>query len=115
MKKRLPLFLLLIVGTAVGGYAADGDADADAKAIWGDTCKKCHGVNGNGDTKMGKKLKILDYTKAEGQAEFTDEEAFKAIKEGVKDENGKTRMKPAKDLTDEQINALVQYVRCLEE
>jgi cytochrome c553 len=113
MKKRLPLFLLLIVGTAVGGYAADGDADA--KAIWGDTCKKCHGVNGNGDTKMGKKLKILDYTKAEGQAEFTDEEAFKAIKEGVKDENGKTRMKPAKDLTDEQINALVQYVRCLEE
>ena len=107
MKKRLSLFLLLILGTAVGGYAADADA------IWGDTCKKCHGVNGNGDTKMGKKLKIRDYTTSEGQADFTDEEAFKAIKEGVKDENGKTRMKPAKDLTDEEINALVQYVRCL--
>lgn len=109
MKKRLPLFLLLIVGTAVGGYAADADA------IWADTCKKCHGANGNGDTKMGKKLKIGDYTTAEGQAEFTDEEAFNAIKEGIKDENGKTRMKPSKDLTDEEINALVQYVRGLEE
>jgi len=107
MKKRLTFFLLLILGTSVGGYAADVDA------IWGDTCKKCHGVNGNGDTKMGKKLKIRDYTTAEGQAEFTDEEAFKAIKEGVKDEKGKTRMKPAKDLTDEEINALVQLVRGL--
>ncbi len=111
MKNRLSLFLLFFVGIAVGGYAADASADADA--IWAKTCKKCHGDNGNADTKMGKKLHIADLTTAEGQDEFTDEEAFKAIKEGIKDENGKKRMKPAKNVTDEQIDALVQYVRGL--
>ena len=87
---------------------------ADAESIWTNQCKKCHGADGSGDTKMGKKLHIKDYTKAESQAEFTDEAAFTIIKEGKKDDKGKTRMKPAKEVTDEEINALVQYVRGLQ-
>ena len=46
------------------------------------------------------------------QALFTDEKAFAAIKEGVK-EGDKSKMKPAEKLTDEEIKALVSYVRTL--
>ncbi|MEZ5275295.1 MAG: cytochrome c [Opitutaceae bacterium] len=109
MKKLLPLSLLFSLGFAVGGYAAD------SAAVWTESCQKCHGANGNGDTKMGKKLKLGDLTKAEVQAEFTDEAAFKAIKEGIKDESGKTLMKPIEGLTDEEITALVHYVRGLKQ
>ena len=107
MKKLLPL--LLSLGFAVGGYAAD------SATVWTESCQKCHGANGNGDTKMGKKLKLRDLTKAETQADFTDEEAFKAIKEGIKDESGKTLMKPIEGLTDDEINSMVQYVRSLKQ
>ena len=73
-------------------------------------CAKCHGPDGKGDTKMGKKLEIKDFTDAKVQASFKDEELLKAIKEGVKD-GEKTRMKAAEGLSDEEIKALVTYVR----
>ena len=31
---------------------------ADVKEIWAKSCAKCHGPDGKGDTKMGKKLEI---------------------------------------------------------
>ena len=74
-------------------------------------CASCHGKNGRGDTKMGRKVGAKDYTDPKVQAAMKDEEMFKAIKEGLK-EGGKTKMKAHKDvLTDEEIKALVQYVR----
>ena len=33
---------------------------ADAKENWDQLCAKCHGVDGAGNTKMGKKLKVKD-------------------------------------------------------
>jgi mono/diheme cytochrome c family protein len=86
---------------------------ADAATIWGDQCAKCHGPDGKGDTKMGKKLSIADLTDAKTQASFTDEQAAKAMKEGLKDKSGKTTMKPIEGLTDADIAALVPYVRRL--
>jgi len=50
-------------------------------------------------------------TDAKVQSGFTDEDAFKALKEGLKDSDGKTRMKPAEGLTDDELKALVQHVR----
>ena len=44
------------------------------------------------------------------QASLKDEAMFKAIKEGVKD-GDKVRMKAAEGLSDEEIKALVAYVR----
>ena len=45
------------------------------------------------------------------QAEFKDDKMFKAIKEGVK-ENERTRMKGyAADLSDDEIKALVAHIR----
>jgi len=85
---------------------------ADVKETWEKSCKKCHGAEGKGDTTMGKKLEIKDLTDAKVQDSFKDDAAFKAIKEGVKD-GDKTRMKAIEGLSDDEIKAMVAYVRTL--
>ncbi|MEI6780082.1 MAG: cytochrome c [Verrucomicrobiota bacterium] len=83
---------------------------ADVKENWEKSCTKCHGADGKGDTKMGKKLEIKDFTDAKVQASLKDDAMLKAIKEGVKD-GDKTRMKAVEGLSDEEMKALVVYVR----
>jgi mono/diheme cytochrome c family protein len=86
---------------------------ADAKGNWEKNCMQCHGPTGAADTKMGKKLNAKNLTDPKVQASFTDADAAKAIKEGMK-ENGKTVMKAFGDkLSDADIKALVTYVRSL--
>ena len=79
--------------------------------IYDKECTKCHGADGKGDTKMGKKLGAKDYTDPKVQAEVNDAAAFKAIKEGLKDKEGKTLMKPTEGVSDADIKALVAYMR----
>ena len=105
--KKLVLAVMLVCSPALASHAAD------AKSNWAELCQKCHGTEGKGDTKMGKILTIKDYTDAKVQTEFTDEQAFKAIKEGVKDKAGAARMKPIEGLLDADINAMVAYIRSL--
>ncbi len=105
MKKAIVL-ALLVCAAAIGSARA-----ADAKDNWEKSCQKCHGPDGKGDTKMGKKLGIKDYTDAKVQADFKDDEALKAIKEGLKDKDGKVLMKAAEGYSDDEIKALVTYVR----
>jgi cytochrome c6 len=81
---------------------------------WENHCTKCHGADGRGQTKAGKKLKVRDYTSAAVQAEMTDEEMYKAIVEGTVDKNGKETMKGYKDeLTPEEMAELVTFIRSL--
>jgi cytochrome c553 len=84
---------------------------ADAKALYEADCAKCHGADGKGETKMGKKMGAKDYTDAKVQAELKDEAGVKAIKEGLKDKEGKVLMKPAEGTSDADIKALVAYMR----
>ncbi len=96
------------------GFAAVLNVSAaDAKANWDSLCAKCHGAEGKGDTKIGQKLGVKDLTDAKVQADLKDETATKALKEGVKDADGKTLMKPFDTLSDDEVKALVQYVRTL--
>ncbi|KAB2649068.1 MAG: cytochrome c [Verrucomicrobia bacterium] len=107
MKKILLLTLAISAATLV---AASAD---DAKATYDKSCAKCHGKEGKGDTKMGQKNGCKDYSDAKVQDALKDDEAIKAIKEGVKDKEGKVLMKPAEDLSDSDIKALVAYLRTL--
>jgi cytochrome c553 len=105
MKRTIVISIIAVSAALVTASAAD------VKETWEKTCAKCHGADGKGQTKMGQKLGIKDYTDAKIQAEMKDEEAFKAIKEGLKDKEGKILMKPAEGVTDDEIKGLVKHVR----
>lgn len=102
--------IILLAATITFAAALTASA-GDAKENWEKSCAKCHGADGKGQTKMGQKLGVKDYTDAKVQAELKDDVAFKSIKEGLKDKDDKTLMKPAENLTDDEIKALVAHVR----
>ncbi len=104
MKKTIVFSVALLIAGAVTVRAAD------AKETWEKNCAKCHGLDGKGDTKMGKKLDIKDFTDAKYQASLKEADMFKAIKEGVRKDD-RLRMKAVEGLSDEEIKALVSYVR----
>jgi mono/diheme cytochrome c family protein len=107
MKSFLLVHLTFLVVSAATLRAAD------AKANWDANCVPCHGKEGKADTAMGKVLKAKNLTDPVVQASFTDAKAAESIKNGVK-ENGKTTMKAFGDkLSDEEIKALVAFVRTL--
>ena len=105
MKKSLWLVVAAVVLPALVSLGAD------AKAVYDKDCAKCHGADGKGQTKMGQKLGIKDYTDAKVQAAMKDEEMAKAIKEGIKDKDGKTLMKPVEGLSADEIKGLVAHIR----
>jgi cytochrome c6 len=99
MKRKIFVLVTVIISSASIGFAAD------AAAIWSQQCASCHGKDGSGNTMMGKKLGVKDYTKEQG---FSDAEAANVIK------NGKGKMKGFKaKLSDADVKALVAYVRSL--
>ena len=105
MKKLFAIGLTVFAVSAVSALAGDG------KATYESNCAKCHGADGKGQTKMGQKLGIKDYADPKVQDALKDDAAFKSIKEGLKDADGKTLMKPAEGLSDDDIKALVAYMR----
>lgn len=105
-----PAGMLIVL---LAAFAAPSLQAADAATLWKNQCAKCHGSDGRGDTKMGRKLYISDLTHTELQAKFTDEEAAHAIKFGLKDAKGKVIMKAVRGVSDQEIQALVAYVRLM--
>ena len=93
----------LLLTVAVSIAAASISFGADAAATWASKCASCHGKDGSGNTAMGKKLGVKDYTKDQS---FSDAEAAAAIK------SGKGKMKGT-NLPDADVKALVAYVRGL--
>jgi cytochrome c6 len=79
---------------------------------WENHCAKCHGADGKGQTKAGRKLNVRDYTDPKVQAEMKDADMIKATADGIKDKAGKERMKGYKDeLSAKEIEELVGYIR----
>jgi len=100
----------LVVGLALASGAALSSA-APVAENWDNHCAKCHGTDGAGQTKIGKKLKLNNYTNAAVQAAMTDEEIMKAINDGVV-VDGKEKMKPFKDeLSAAELNEFLAYIR----
>ena len=105
MKRKIYVFAAIVIVLPSVGVAAD------TRVTWAQNCASCHGKDGTGNTMMGKKLGVKDYHDAKVQAAFSDAEAERAIKEGVKT-NGKETMKPfGSKLSEADIKALVAYIR----
>lgn len=85
-------------------------AFGDAAALYNKSCASCHGKDGAGNTKMGKKSGARDYTTAEGQ-KWSDAEGVKAILEGVT-KDGKKKMKGfTGKVSEAEAKELVAYIR----
>jgi len=108
MKYRIVIILsslAFVVGAAV-------TTAAPVAENWENHCAKCHGADGKGQTKAGKKLQVKDYTDAKVQAEMKDAEMIKATSDGIFDKAGKEKMKAYKDeLSVDEIKDFVAYIR----
>jgi mono/diheme cytochrome c family protein len=105
---------LALVGTLALGARAE--VDKKTERLWKAKCASCHGADGKAQTDQGKKLLVADYTAAEWQKAKTDEDIKKGIAEGVSrvHQGIKQEMDGYKgQLTPEQIDSLVAYIRSL--
>lgn len=99
--------VLVLIAVATAAFAA---STADNFA---DHCSKCHGADGKGQTKMGKKLNVRDMTTDAYKKELDDAKALKSLKEGIKKDGKEIKKSFAGELSDTELNALIAYVRGL--
>jgi len=105
----MKIIIIMIMSVFVP-FSARGE---DPKTNWANNCMQCHGPDGSANTSMGKALNAKDLTEAQIQSSFTDAEAAAAIKDGVT-KDGITKMLAfGGKLSDDEIKALVVYVRTL--
>lgn len=108
--KTPPFVLLLALAAPVFLPAASA---AGAKENWEQYCAKCHAADGSGKTKIGQKLKAKDYTDAQVQAAFTDEQLEKVTIGGAS-KDGREVMRGFKDdLSVQEVKDLVAYIRTM--
>jgi mono/diheme cytochrome c family protein len=111
-KCKIPVMAALLAATALTLSPLPGHAaDVDGAAVFKKKCASCHGADGKGDTKMGKKLSVKDLTSPEVNKDFDRDRMIKSTNEGIKDDKGKTVMKGfAGKLSDEEIAASVDHI-----
>ena len=117
MLKRSRLwFLFLMAAIAAAGFSPANATRAprfvtattpiDAKPIYDSKCASCHGKDGRAKSLHAKHVHAREFTDAAWQAEVSDERLFNSIS------NGKGKMPSFKSkLSEDQIDALVRYVR----
>lgn len=102
---------LLQTGLIAMAVAFSAPASAEPPAKWTQYCKKCHGDDGKGATKMGEKLKVTDMTTAEWHSKRKDPE----IKKSIRDGNAKVKQPAyaADKISDAELDELVKFIRSL--
>jgi len=104
--------IFLRLGIAVGAVASIA-----ASPVWAQTeagkdlylskCSMCHGADGAGKTARGKKLKMQDVR--ETVKKYSAEDMIKVVNEG----KGPNMSGYGKELTKDQVKAVVDYYRSL--
>lgn len=92
--------LVMVVAIAASAPAA---AEADGKTLFEKTCMKCHGADGSGDTKAGKKMKVPKWT-------ADDLEPAHVVEQVRENKKHKT---VSKKVSDEELQAIAAYVSTL--
>lgn len=103
------LFFLIATASAQTNYIrAEGE-------IWKEECASCHGKDGKGVTKAGKRAGVKDFTDLEYQGSFTDDDAVHAIVTATKADGERIKKMKAfgeeKILTEEEILRMVAFIR----
>ena len=80
-------------------------AQTGVEKVYLDKCANCHSRDGSGQTVRGKRLKLRDLRSADVQKQ-TDAQLIELLSKGKGDMPGYQ-----KDLGDEQIKAMVAYLR----
>jgi mono/diheme cytochrome c family protein len=115
-RRRFSMKTIAILGLAatLAAPALPAARGAAAAENWAQHCAACHGADGSGHTKLGRRLGVRDLRDAATQRSFTDRELFTHLKAGETGSDGKARMRPFGDrLDDGELQALVAYVRAL--
>ncbi len=96
----------LMLGAAGLAWAAPPGSAKQGKAVYDQSCKNCHGVNGEGNESLAKMMhtKILPLGSKEVQAK-SDAELKKDITTGV------GKMPAVKNLSDKQVDDVIAYIR----
>jgi mono/diheme cytochrome c family protein len=100
--------LLAALGGCRQGAAARGDTDG--QALYAELCQRCHGSGGVPTPPMVARHGVKDLTSAEVQAGMSDDELREQIVYG-----SRNRQMPAFGgaISDDQIDAVIEYVRTL--
>ena len=109
---RFPFLALLTLTLSATAPALR--AQPEGHETWTQHCSRCHGPDGKGQTKMGRKLKVKDLTAPRLQTRMTDHRILEAIAEGDRDNEGNERMPSFREkLSEAERNKLVSYIRTL--
>lgn len=108
--KRLWTFALVACAAFAAGQARAAD-EAIIK-LYKAQCSTCHGLDGRGQTTAGKPLGVKDWTDGKTLKATSDAKIKELLRNGAKGKDGKQTMTPLKKgVTDEQVAALIAYVR----
>ena len=105
VRKAWLLILLFAAGASL--IAQDSGKASPGQTIFKDKCVLCHGVDGGGNTPLGKQLQAADL-RSKNVQKLSDEKIQKII------HDGQANMPPFADqLSSEEINHVLRYVRVL--
>lgn len=108
--------LIAVAFAVLSLSAAEARSEEDAADLYRTYCWQCHGMTGDGQGVNVRDMSVQprDHTDAEQMSVRTDEELFKAIKEGGQAISKSVLMPPwGGNLSDNEIWSLVEHLRVL--